>query len=234
MIVVDDGSTDSTLRLLEPYKTRIQGLIVVRHDSNQGVGAARNSGVELANGRYVTFLDSDDEYHPCHLADRKKILLETPNVQLLHGGVEVIGDPYVVDKNDYGKQIHLSECAIGGTFFIRRDVFDTVGVFSNLPYADDSEFFERASSKGIIVLKTSMPSYRYFRDTQNQITANVGRDNKTMFETAWRAIRRRWSEWQFGLIGATKPTRRARTIRCRWGSSSRRSSALPRTTKSRS
>ena len=149
---------------------------VVRHERNHGVAAARNTGIKYANGVYVTFLDSDDEYAPDHLANRKKILSQSPEIQLLHGGLEIVGDPYVVDKNDFSKRIHVTECAVGGTFFIRGNVFEKVGHFQNLSYAEDAEFFERAVAAGVKIERTNIGSYIYHRNTCLLYTSPSPRD----------------------------------------------------------
>ena len=60
IIVINDGSTDSTalkLKKIEAYDKRIK----VIHIKNNGVSNARNVGLDCANGEYITFLDSDDE-----------------------------------------------------------------------------------------------------------------------------------------------------------------------------
>jgi glycosyltransferase involved in cell wall biosynthesis len=59
-IVVDDGSTDGTQRVLEHFR----GDISVLHQANAGVSAARNLGAKQANGEFVAFLDHDDEWLP--------------------------------------------------------------------------------------------------------------------------------------------------------------------------
>jgi glycosyltransferase involved in cell wall biosynthesis len=65
VLVVDDASTDATSEVVEAYDDdRIE---YIRHSQNQGANAARNTGIEVANGEYVSFLDSDDELHPEHL-----------------------------------------------------------------------------------------------------------------------------------------------------------------------
>jgi glycosyltransferase involved in cell wall biosynthesis len=60
IIVVDDGSTDNTGEVLARY----QGAITYVVQKNGGVSAARNSGIRLARGEWITFLDSDDEWLP--------------------------------------------------------------------------------------------------------------------------------------------------------------------------
>ncbi|MEY4907818.1 MAG: hypothetical protein RL260_1536, partial [Pseudomonadota bacterium] len=64
MIVVDDGSTDSTRARLDGLDPRIRYI----EQPNQGVYAARNTGLKAVRGRFVTFLDSDDEWLPHFLA----------------------------------------------------------------------------------------------------------------------------------------------------------------------
>lgn len=64
IIVVDDGSTDNTLELLEKYGSQIK----VLKQKNKGVGGARNLGIRHAKGRYIVFLDSDDFWFPWTLS----------------------------------------------------------------------------------------------------------------------------------------------------------------------
>src|SRR4051794_10354756 len=56
VIVVDDGSTDDTPRVLAAYGDRIRAI----RQPNQGAGAARNTGIAASRGDYLAFLDSDD------------------------------------------------------------------------------------------------------------------------------------------------------------------------------
>ena len=56
LIVVDDGSQDETRSVVSSYNSQVTYL----HQEHQGVSAARNRGIELARGKYLSFLDSDD------------------------------------------------------------------------------------------------------------------------------------------------------------------------------
>jgi len=65
LVVVDDGSTDDTQAIVEGYDDdRVR---YVAHETNRGANVARNTGIEAADGEYVAFLDSDDEWKPTKL-----------------------------------------------------------------------------------------------------------------------------------------------------------------------
>lgn len=60
IIVVDDGSHDKTVESITRYEQQYSNLTIVRHPQNLGTGAARNTGLFLANGEFISFLDADD------------------------------------------------------------------------------------------------------------------------------------------------------------------------------
>lgn len=72
IVVVDDGSTDRTGEVLEGYGTdRVR---TVTHETNHGANVARNTGIDYADGEYVAFLDSDDEWRPTKLERQLELL----------------------------------------------------------------------------------------------------------------------------------------------------------------
>lgn len=75
LIVVDDGSTDHTLQVIQKYGTQTK----VVTQPNTGVSAARNKGVEIAKGRWVAFLDSDDEWDLHYLGSQFEHIRANPD-----------------------------------------------------------------------------------------------------------------------------------------------------------
>jgi glycosyltransferase involved in cell wall biosynthesis len=168
LIFVDDGSNDDSFKVMNNYMKKFENVRYIKH-KNKKLALTRNTGIVASVGNFITFLDSDDEYEPNHLAIRMKIMNENPEVDLIHGGVKIIGNPFVADKYDPTKLIHLDECVIGGTFFGKRKMFGELGGFKNLPYSEDSDFFERAE-KEYKIFKTDAPTYIYHRDAPDSIT----------------------------------------------------------------
>ena len=63
IILVDDGSTDSCGQMCDKYAEKDKRIKVI-HKSNGGLSSARNSGIDIASGKYIAFVDSDDYIHP--------------------------------------------------------------------------------------------------------------------------------------------------------------------------
>jgi glycosyltransferase involved in cell wall biosynthesis len=85
LVVVDDGSTDGTEQVLQGY--RDERIVSCRSDRNQGLGAALTRALELARGRYIAYLPSDDYLDPAHLAHGLALLDHTPDCYAAYGGV---------------------------------------------------------------------------------------------------------------------------------------------------
>ncbi|MEG8947711.1 glycosyltransferase family 2 protein [Rosettibacter firmus] len=171
LIIVDDGSTDNSIKLIDNFILKHENIRYLRH-SNRKTPLSTNAGILASTGKFITFLGSDDEYKSEHLKLRVDFMNNNTDVDLIHGGVEIIGFPYVKDKNDLKKLIHLSECVIGGTFFGKRNVFFELGGFRNLRYSDDSDFFERAQER-FKIIKVDYPTYIYYRDTPDSICTTI-------------------------------------------------------------
>lgn len=93
LLLIDDGSTDESLSICNKYACDKRVKIIPQR--NQGVSIARNNGLQIANGKWIMFVDSDDYIEPDMLMAMHNIAIENPYVDLIMCGYEVI-----VWKND--------------------------------------------------------------------------------------------------------------------------------------
>ena len=167
-IIVDDGSTDNSIAVLKPYLTHKKFSYI--YQPNKGCVGAKNTGMNAAKGKYISFLDADDEYKPHHLSTRKWLLINNPGIDILHGGLQIIGNEFVPDMHHHNQPIPIMNCIVGGTFFVKPSWVQRLNGFSNIPMGHDADFFERAKKQGASILKTDTPTYIYHRDDENSMT----------------------------------------------------------------
>lgn len=177
-IIVDDGSTDNTHEQILPFLESFAGIKYFRKP-HSGMVPSKNMGIRLAGGRFITFLDSDDEYHTSHLETRKRYLEDNPEVMLLYGGAKVLGNPYVPDKNDPSARIHLRDCIIGGTFVVERETLLSLGGFKEITLGCDFDLWKRAKQKKIIMAEINDPTYIYHHDNPDSVTNRLYRKVRT-------------------------------------------------------
>jgi glycosyltransferase involved in cell wall biosynthesis len=88
MIVVDDGSTDRTYQVLQPYLERISYI----YQENQGVAAARNRGIKESKGDLIAFLDQDDFFLPDKLASQVALFRSSPSLGIVNSGWRLVNE----------------------------------------------------------------------------------------------------------------------------------------------
>ena len=86
IIVVDDGSTDATHQILQPYFDRIRYV----YQENRGVAAARNRGIQEAQGEFIAFLDQDDFFLPDKLAAQIALFRQQPSLGIVNSGWRLV------------------------------------------------------------------------------------------------------------------------------------------------
>ena len=92
VIAVDDGSTDSSLKILENFKEKYHNLNVISQ-KNQGEAGARNTALKIAKGDFITFLDNDDYYNPDTLV-KALDKIEKENLDILYLAIHHISEEY--------------------------------------------------------------------------------------------------------------------------------------------
>ena len=102
LIIVDDGSTDNTEEIIKKLQEKDKRIRYIKLETNKGAAAARNEGIKIAHGKYITFQDSDDEWLPEKLEKQMKIFETTPEDIIVYTGFwRIDGDEktYIPDIN---------------------------------------------------------------------------------------------------------------------------------------
>jgi len=162
LIIIDDGSTDDTERLVKSLNS--EKIIFIRHEQNKGVAAARNTGLRLATGEYIAFQDSDDEWMLDKLENQIRAFeTSPPEVGMVytaylvkaHGEEGYIHflEPKIKDRSIFSNLVRRHFMGMPG-LMLKRDCFERGGTFDErFPAFDDWDLFLRMSrhyhSKGI-------------------------------------------------------------------------------------
>lgn len=176
LIVVDDGSTDKFHNNLFEFMLHDYRIKFLKH-SNRGTPLSLNAGIEISTGKYITFLDSDDEYGKEHISKRVKYMNRNRNVDIIHSTAVMIGkdeDMYVPDAKNRKKLIHLRNCILGATIFGRKESFNRLNGFKNV-FSYDSDFIKRAE-KILTVKRVEYMTYFYYRDTNDSVLTKFKRE----------------------------------------------------------
>lgn len=88
VIIVDDGSTDDTPEVIRPWLDRVR----YHRQANAGHCAANNTGIDLARGEWLCFLDADDALLPSALSDFDRAIAAHPQARILSGGYVSVGE----------------------------------------------------------------------------------------------------------------------------------------------
>lgn len=156
VVVIDDGSTDGTQALLKPLIDN--GTIRCYQNPGRGVSAARNFGVENANGKHLAFLDSDDLFLPAKLEKQIALIEQRPEIGMVHS--------HYAKFNDAGEDLGLRDTSrYQGAIYpgllnqwdilmapsctlIPKTVFEEVGGYDEaMRWAEDLDLWRRIAQR---------------------------------------------------------------------------------------
>jgi len=146
IIVVDDGSTDTTPQLI----ARLGADVISLPQVNRGPAAARNRGLQEARGEIIAFLDADDVWPEGTLARQLASLAARPEADVALGRTTLLGAP------------DSWFVPLLGSAVFRRSVFNRVGHFDEtLRYSEDHDWFLRARELGVLIAATEAITLHY-------------------------------------------------------------------------
>ena len=105
LILIDDGSTDMSGKICDIYADKDRRIKVI-HQRNAGVSEARNTGIELIRGKYVSFIDADDYLHPEMYNTLVSVLDEFHTDVAICGMARVTLEGEIISQNYGGEKIY--------------------------------------------------------------------------------------------------------------------------------
>ena len=202
IILVDDQSPDDCPQICDEYakksqesRAKSQELPCIRviHRKNGGLSAARNSGIEIAQGDYLMFVDSDDYIEPnvfkglLEQVERDKLDVLRYRLQYLNPQYEVY-NPYKSDPfkdNDYSEEVtdgvtflntRMSTACYAWAFVLKRELLDGC-IFTPGIYFEDTDWTPRMLCKANRVASTNTVVYNYLQ-REGSITNAVNRSKQ--------------------------------------------------------
>jgi glycosyltransferase involved in cell wall biosynthesis len=152
LIIIDDGSTDDTLRIINKYSETDERVVVLKNDRNLGVNRTMNKGIEAARGKYIAIMNADDISLPERLEKEVRFLEENSEVGIVGGAMvvvnatgRVLGDRcYYTRDEEIRKHIFRFSPFSHPTVMIRRTILDKSGLYDpHYESASDYELYFR-------------------------------------------------------------------------------------------
>ncbi|MCL1474290.1 glycosyltransferase family 2 protein [Argonema antarcticum] len=192
-IVINDGSTDSTVELLSKIE---DGRLKVFSYENGGLPVARNRGIDRATGEYITFIDADDLWTPDKLELQLAALQQHPEAGVAYSWTAFINEkseflyawePLYYEGNVYPELLIRNFISSGSNILARKQFIETAGKFDpNLKSAEDWDYYIRLAALCPFVL---VPKYQIlYRRSSQSMTSKVDVMEKYILTVTERAF----------------------------------------------
>ncbi len=196
VIVVDDASIDETAEVVNRYP----GVRYVRMPAQGGVGSARNAGIKVSTGRYIGFLDDDDEWLPRKLSAQVRALEEHPEAGVVYSRFFIAFDRgrmlypsrSAPSGNILDRLLFDNFCGVPAVPLVRREVLAVVGGFDpQLSTCEDYDLWLRLASCTPFLF-VPVPVAIYWKTVQGKQMSAVrdGRYASTLRHVVNRAVGR--------------------------------------------
>jgi glycosyltransferase involved in cell wall biosynthesis len=206
IIIVDDGSTDGTRTVARSLPETVRYL----HQTNKGPAAARNRGIEHAQGSLIAFLDADDLWSSVKLELQVPYLIRDPMIEIVMGRIQVL---LLETVNGQTKERELDDPVFSanlGSAVIRKSVFERVGLFDEtMRYSEDVDWFMRAREAGVEIRTIEAVTLLY-RQHEENMTRGKNPSELSILKTLKRSLDRR--RQSTGFASGLPTFKRASTV----------------------
>lgn len=173
IILIDDGSKDDSGKICDDFAKKNSNTVVI-HQKNRGVSSARNKGIEVAKGDYISFVDGDDYLEKNHYEEMLKDLKEEEYDLIIHDYyVDFENSSYkyrkiirkIFNRKDAIKEL-LSGGTIGNNLFdklFKRNNIKDLRFDSNIKIGEDLLFIYQFLEKVDSVICRTIPTYHYIQ-----------------------------------------------------------------------
>lgn len=200
MIIINNGSTDNTLLVVDKYLKKDSRIKFINCSENSGTPAhPRNLGLREAKGTYISFLDADDAFYPVKLSEIDRFFNENPDIEVVCHGEDHIKNNKVIRKSYYGpyttyKDLLFRENSLStSAVVVKREFIDKIGYFSESKEVwgfEDYDYWLRLSRVCRI---------KYYRKILGQYTISVSGEASKIAINCRNAIKfldSRFLEWE--------------------------------------
>ena len=178
-IVVDDASTDDTEKIVAGYED--ERIAYIRHELNKHVSAARNTGIKHANGKYLAFLDDDDEWLPSKLEKQIHVFANSDsNVGMVYCWMNFYdGEKLILQRhpelrgNIFINTLSSQPIGNASTLLVKKEIAEEIeGFDTNLLRGNDGDFIRRISRNYRVDLVSEVLVKYYVNHGDKRITRN--------------------------------------------------------------
>lgn len=174
LIVTEDGSAEPVETLVAAFAASVsQKVIYQRHAKNQGLPAARNTGIAAARGEWIALLDSDDLWKPEHLSDLVLCAARRTDADFIHAGSVLfvsetgvgfeIRAPSAADVRNYPRSLYLGDYVVQpSSVLLKKTLWKRVRGFDpDYRYVEDREMWLRCARAGAVFAFTGRNTCHY-------------------------------------------------------------------------